>query len=95
MELVRKLIERHSGHNVSDGARFLPEDPNIERWAAMPDSEFDLGIPDAQRFRKLEKELTVAFGRSCNSLESAFLKTKAILQPYCWVLAKRFCKSMG
>ncbi|BDI17693.1 hypothetical protein ANSO36C_34950 [Nostoc cf. commune SO-36] len=35
LELVRKLIERHSGHNVSDGSRFLPEDPNIERWAAM------------------------------------------------------------
>jgi len=68
LELVRKLIERHSGHNVSDGARFLPEDPNIERWAAMLTAAdlFDLGIPDAQRFRKLEKELTVAFGRSCN-----------------------------
>jgi len=68
LELVRKLIERHSGHNVSDGARFLPEDPNIERWAAMLTSAdlFDLGIPDAQRFRKLEKELTVAFGRRCN-----------------------------
>ncbi|BAY79433.1 hypothetical protein NIES25_59180 (plasmid) [Nostoc linckia NIES-25] len=66
-ELVRKLIERHSGHNVSDGARFLPEDPNIERWAAMLTAAdlFDLGIPDAQRFRKLETELTVAFGRNC------------------------------
>ncbi|MGB3515597.1 MAG: hypothetical protein WBA43_04020, partial [Elainellaceae cyanobacterium] len=28
VELVRKLIERHSGHNTSDGTRFLPEDPN-------------------------------------------------------------------
>ncbi|WP_413174231.1 CRISPR-associated protein Csc3 [Anabaena azotica] len=68
LELVRKLIERHSGHNVSDGARFLPEDPNIERWAAMLTAAdlFDLGIPDAQRFRKIETELTVAFSRKCN-----------------------------
>lgn len=68
LELVRKLIERHSGHNVSDGARFLPEDPNIERWAAMLTAAdlFDLGIPDTQRFRKIETELTVAFGRKCN-----------------------------
>lgn len=66
-ELVRKLIERHSGHNVSDGTRFLPEDPNIERWAAMLTAAdlFDLGIPDETRFRKLETELTVAFDRSC------------------------------
>ncbi|UUO14710.1 CRISPR-associated protein Csc3 [Dolichospermum heterosporum] len=68
LELVRKLIERHSGHSVSDGARFLPEDPNIERWAAMLVAAdlFDLGIPDAQRFRKIETELTVAFGRKCH-----------------------------
>ncbi|KHG38971.1 MAG: CRISPR-associated protein Csc3 [Aphanizomenon flos-aquae KM1D3_PB] len=68
LELVRKLIERHSGHNVSDGARFLPEDPNIERWAAMLTAAdlFDLGIPDQLRFRKIETELTVAFGRKCN-----------------------------
>nr|WP_317106886.1 hypothetical protein [Chroococcidiopsis sp. SAG 2025] len=67
-ELVRKLIERHSGHNISDAARFLPEDPDIERWAAMLTAAdlFDLGIPDEKRFRKLETELTVAFGRSCN-----------------------------
>lgn len=67
-ELVRKLIERHSGHNVSDGARFLPEDPNITRWAAMLTAAdlFDLGIPDADRFRKLEAELTVAFNRPCS-----------------------------
>ncbi|MBK1988800.1 CRISPR-associated protein Csc3 [Sphaerospermopsis aphanizomenoides BCCUSP55] len=68
LELVRRLIERHSGHNVSDGARFLPEDPNIERWAAMLTAAdlFDLGIPDELRFRKIETELTVAFSRKCN-----------------------------
>ncbi len=67
LELVRKLIERHSGHNVSDGTRFLPEDPNIARWAAMLTAAdlFDLGIPDTDRFRKLQTELTVAFDRPC------------------------------
>ncbi|NJN12761.1 MAG: CRISPR-associated protein Csc3 [Richelia sp. RM1_1_1] len=67
LELVRKLIERHSGHNVTDGARFLPEDENIKKWAAMVTAAdlFDLGIPDVLRFRKLETELTVAFNRPC------------------------------
>ncbi|MBW4595598.1 MAG: CRISPR-associated protein Csc3 [Brasilonema angustatum HA4187-MV1] len=67
-ELARRLIERHSGHHNTDGARFLPEDPTIERWAAMITAAdlFDLGIPDAERFRKVENELTVAFNRSSN-----------------------------
>ena len=65
LELVRKLIERHSGHNVSDGTRFLPEDPNITKWAAMlvGGDLFDLGIEEDKRLRKVENELTVAFGR--------------------------------
>jgi CRISPR-associated protein Csc3 len=64
-ELVRKLIERHSGHNRSDGAIFLPEDPAIDRWAAMITGAdlFDLGIPEPERFRKVQTELTVALGR--------------------------------
>ncbi|KST67896.1 hypothetical protein [Mastigocoleus testarum] len=67
LELVRKLIERHSGHNITDGARFLPEDPNIDKYAAMVRSAdlFDLGIPDVLRFRKLEAELTDALGGAC------------------------------
>lgn len=67
-ELVRRLIERHSGHNRSDGAIFLPEDPAIERWAAMITAAdlFDLGIPESERFGKVQKELSVAFGRSSN-----------------------------
>lgn len=67
-ELVRRLIERHSGHNRSDGAIFLPEDPVIERWAAMITAAdlFDLGIPETERFAKVQKELSVAFGRSSN-----------------------------
>ena len=67
-ELVRRLIERHSGHNRSDGAIFLPEDPAIERWAAIITAAdlFDLGIPESERFAKVQKELSVAFGRSSN-----------------------------
>ncbi|MBD2427717.1 CRISPR-associated protein Csc3 [Phormidium sp. FACHB-1136] len=62
LDLVRRLIERHSGHNASDGMRFLPEDPNIKRWAAMliGGDLYDLGIPEEQRIRKVETELTVA-----------------------------------
>jgi len=64
-ELARKLIERHSGHNRSDGAIFLPEDPAIDRWAAMLTGAdlFDLGISESERFRKVQTELTVAFNR--------------------------------
>jgi len=65
LELVRRLIERHSGHSASDGMRFLPEDPNIRRWAAMliGGDLYDLGIPEEQRLRKVETELTVALQR--------------------------------
>lgn len=64
-ELARKLIERHSGHNRSDAAIFLPEDPAIDRWAAMLTGAdlFDLGIAESERFRKVQTELTVAFNR--------------------------------
>lgn len=67
-ELVRRLIERHSGHNVSDGMRFLPEDEDIEKLAAMLIGAdlFDLGISEEQRFRKVANELTVAFSRPCH-----------------------------
>jgi CRISPR-associated protein Csc3 len=65
IELVRRLIERHSGHGASDGMRFLPEDPNIKRWAAMliGGDLFDLGIEEDKRIRKVETELTVALQR--------------------------------
>jgi CRISPR-associated protein Csc3 len=68
LELVRRLIERHSGHNISDGAILFPEDPNIKRWAAMVTAAdlFDLGIPESERLRKVQNELTVAFGRRSN-----------------------------
>ncbi|MGB3789687.1 MAG: hypothetical protein WA949_16875, partial [Phormidesmis sp.] len=66
LELVRRLIERHSGHSASDGARFLPEDPEIKRWAAMliGGDLYDLGIPEEERIRKVENELTVAFRKN-------------------------------
>lgn len=69
LELVRKLLERHSGHNISDGAGFLPEDPDIERLTAMLIAAdlLDLGLQDQEElFRKLRTELTVALGRSSN-----------------------------
>ena len=66
LELVRRLIERHSGHSASDGARFLPEDPEIKRWAAMliGGDLYDLGISEEERIRKVENELTVAFKKN-------------------------------
>ncbi|XHX78535.1 MAG: hypothetical protein RBJ76_00930 [Stenomitos frigidus ULC029] len=70
LELVRRLIESHSGHGNSDGMRFVAEDPQvkeqIKRWSAMliGGDLFDLGIEEAKRIGKVENELTVAFGRS-------------------------------
>ena len=80
-ELVRKLIERHSGHNRSDGAIFLPEDPAIERWAAMITGAdlFDLGIPEPERFRKVQTELTVALGRSSKLLRVRLSEDKGYI----------------
>ncbi|QIZ69929.1 CRISPR-associated protein Csc3 [Oxynema aestuarii] len=67
LERVRRLIERHSDHNVSDGMRFLPEDPEIDRWSAMVVAAdlFDLGIDDNLRIRKVENKLTIALQRPC------------------------------
>ena len=64
-ELVRRLIERHSGHNASDGALFLPEDPQIKRWVSILIAAdlFDLEISDQDLTKKLQKELTVALNR--------------------------------
>lgn len=70
LELVRRLIESHSGHNNTDGMRFVAEDPQlkdqIKRWSAMliGGDLFDLGIPEETRIRKVETELTVALRRS-------------------------------
>ena len=70
LELVRRLIESHSGHGNSDGMRFVAEDPQIKeqmkRWAAMliGGDLFDLGIEEEKRIRKVENELTVAFSRA-------------------------------
>lgn len=67
LELARKLIERHSGHNVSDGARFLPEDPQIERWASILRAAdlFDLELTEEKLAQKLRAELIHALGRPC------------------------------
>jgi CRISPR-associated protein Csc3 len=65
LELARRLIERHSGHNASDGALFLPEDPQIKRWASILIAAdlFDLELPAHDLTKKLQKELTVALNR--------------------------------
>jgi len=81
LELVRRLIERHSGHNASDGMRFLPEDPNIKRWAAMLIGAdlFDLGIDKQTRIRKVENELTVALGRETKLFEITLSEDRGYL----------------
>lgn len=67
LELIRKLIERHSGHNVSDGARFLPEDPQIERWASILRAAdlFDLELAEEKLVQKIRTELIHALGHPC------------------------------
>lgn len=81
LELVRKLIERHSGHSTSDGTRFLPEDPNIKRWAAMLIGAdlFDLGIDPEQRIRKVENEVTVALNRPVRLLHVTLSEDRGYL----------------
>lgn len=81
LELVRRLIERHSGHSASDGMRFLPEDPNIKRWAAMliGGDLFDLGIDKTQRIRKVENELTVALQRPSQLFEVTLSEDRGYL----------------
>lgn len=81
LELVRKLIERHSGHSASDGTRFLPEDPNIKRWAAMLVGAdlFDLGIEPEKRIRKVENELTVALNRPVRLLHITLSEDRGYL----------------
>ncbi|NER52439.1 MAG: CRISPR-associated protein Csc3, partial [Symploca sp. SIO1A3] len=75
LELIRRLIESHSGHSNSDGMRFVAEAPQvkeqIKRWAAMliGGDLFDLGIEEEKRIRKVENELTVAFGRFSHLFE--------------------------
>lgn len=70
LELIRRLIESHSGHGNTDGMRFVAEDPQIKeqikRWAAMliGGDLFDLGIEEEKRIRKVENELTVVFSRA-------------------------------
>jgi CRISPR-associated protein Csc3 len=81
LDLVRRLIERHSGHGASDGTRFLPEDPNIKRWAAMliGGDLYDLGIPEEQRIRKVETELTVALGRDTHLFKVGLAEDRGYL----------------
>lgn len=81
LELVRRLIERHSDHNVSDGMRFLPEDPAIERWVAMVVAAdlFDLGIDEQLRIRKVENKLTIALQRPCRLFRISLAEDRSYL----------------
>lgn len=81
LELVRRLIERHSGHSASDGMRFLPEDPNIKRWAAMliGGDLYDLGIPEEKRIRKVETELTVALQKDTHFFKVGLAEDRGYL----------------
>lgn len=81
LELVRRLIERHSGHSASDGMRFLPEDPNIKRWAAMliGGDLYDLGIPEEERIRKVETELTVALQKDTHLFKVGLAEDRGYL----------------
>lgn len=65
LELVRRLIERHSGHHPTDGALFLPEDPQIRQWASILIAAdlFDLELPSEELIPKIRKELVNALGR--------------------------------
>jgi CRISPR-associated protein Csc3 len=65
LELARRLIERHSGHHPTDGTLFLPEDPQIQRWASILIAAdlFDLDLPSEELIPKVRKELVSALGR--------------------------------
>lgn len=67
LELARKLIERHSGHNVTDGTRCLPEDTRIEQWASILRAAdlFDLELPEDKLISKIRTELIHALERPC------------------------------
>ncbi|MBD2093481.1 CRISPR-associated protein Csc3 [Microcoleus sp. FACHB-1515] len=67
LELVRKLIERHSAHHVTDGTRFLPEDPRIEQWASIVRAadSLDLELPAEKLIPKIRAELIHALDRPC------------------------------
>ncbi|MFP4692345.1 MAG: hypothetical protein ACLFM2_00635 [Halothece sp.] len=97
LELVRRLIERHSGHNASDGMRFLPEDPNIKRWAAMLIGAdlFDLGIDKQTRIRKVENELTVALQRETKLFEITLSEDRGYLTALLLVACEEVLHSYG
>ena len=96
-ELIRRLIERHSGHNNSDGFSFLPEDENIEKWSAMLIGAdlFDLGIEESLRIRKVENELTVAFGRVSHIYKVSITQDKAYLTSLLLVACEEFLLKYG
>ncbi len=97
LELVRRLIERHSGHSTSDGMRYLPEDPQIKHWAAMliGGDLFDLGIDEAQRIRKVENELTVALQRPTKLFSVKLTEDRGYLTSLLLVACERVLQEKG
>lgn len=67
LEIVRRLIERHSAHHISDGLVFFPEDPRIEQMASIVRAAdlLDIGLEEGTRLRKLEAELGAVFQKPC------------------------------
>jgi len=67
LEMVRRLIERHSGHHVSDGLSFLPEDPLIEKMACILRAAdlIDIGLEEEKIFSKVSMELESVFQKPC------------------------------
>jgi CRISPR-associated protein Csc3 len=96
LELARKLIERHSGHNVSDGARFLPEDPRVEQWASILRAAdlFDLELPEEKLVGKIRTELIHSLGRPCELFRVRITEDRgyitALLLSGCEEVLKRY-----
>ena len=102
LELARKLIERHSGHNVSDGARFLPEDPRIEKWASILRAAdlFDLELPEEKLIPKIRTELIHALGCPCElfrvrTTENRGYITSLLLSSCVEVLQRNGCNPLA
>ncbi|NET90499.1 MAG: CRISPR-associated protein Csc3 [Kamptonema sp. SIO1D9] len=101
LELVRRLIESHSGHNNTDGRRLVAEDPKVkdqvERWAAMLIGAdlFDLGIEKKKRISIVETQLTVAFSRNSQLFEITLSEDRGYLTALLLGASREVLESCG
>jgi CRISPR-associated protein Csc3 len=67
LEIIRRLIERHSAKHQTDGMLLFPEDPSIQKMAALlrAGDLIDIGLPEAERLRKVSLELSTALNQRC------------------------------